>query len=920
MVLLLDMFDRENGENNKNNQIVDNPSHRQRIPCSADSSIASARIPWTSARCNRLLRPISSKIALLRKEIQHENKQSETRHEETHYTYGLQESVGEARRPAAGVCSAPVARGEEWESSLRPRKKIKRTYSSKTRNSQSEGVKEAAADAHVCFPVRQTSIGLPSQLPIQTYSFGDTPNDREIDQTGNTSAPTLRDTHPPPDLPRTLVAGNWKLIDGICKGLLALLKATYLAEPPSAKGGRSLFSTCLRQTPKYIVSEEMLSKAEDPDNEVDISSIVYNELEDFGSVADGGWEPLRELVRAHGLRMITDAIEEGLIGQPIARHLFFLCLDVAACNEAHSIIESFVNLASSTGDSSLRCPKQLPTDLLNIINGLDNLDSRTGKQGIFYRRTAVLLDRGVVPIEWISRKSMISTWNSVICSIAHENQNCHSTALLLKKAVGVSYKLAKISPEKFVHDLRLHARVVANRSMLRSARTSKEEGETMGTTSYDMKYSGHSSHEDVCQTLSNILTVLSAILRIQHLANASNFLQYDSCIMDVIQDLAVEARQAVCMIRHEKPPHESSHPSVELLRLPLLAGGLLEILIHNAKGESFQCEFSALSALASISASKDSINSLSLFICAVARCCELAVPDDSFSIMQAMVEDLIDISRSSIPDRVTRRLCSDLALAAAFAYSEDTSQPNHLDWALHVELNLVGSHTGSSDSPGLPKPAVVRTPARGSIQQRNGYKWEEGICEWIAKTPDMLGQKPRNPKAALNRDDGISRMAEAGVEEADALISETSPCATSKRPKRKAGEVKSGEVRALHVCIKKRINNNVGAVASNKARLTSAYRPPKRKTSNLRKSQGVLQEDDLDELSTPDSSREKSALLCNLPDLANANPNTKRRKLTNVKHIRQEPRQDYPANCKENSFESQHDRDMAEDELALMFS
>lgn len=899
---------------------VDQPEYRQCQSHTAEAAVTKSA--WTSARCNRLLRPISSKIALLRKETQIGSEP------DTH-AYASTISAGPSGSVRSVECFTAPARAasnadidSEWESNPRPRKKIKRTYSGRTKTGSQEKDGNIGINTRATFFENEAVIRLPPQLTLEVSGSAMAATIEATDQCAETiQGQNARENHQSQGLPRQLAPSNWKLLDGICKGFIALLKVTDIQKTQSPSGCRSLFSTCLRQVPKYIAESEVLSKAEDPDTDVDVSSAIYNDLEDFGTMPGGGWEPLGEVVRAHGTKLVTDAIEEGSFLPKVARHLFCLCLDIAAYDEAQCIIES-IALVTLSSQSVEKLPKIVLPGLDMIVNNLKNLASRSGRQGLMYLRLSAMLDQGTFPITWISSKPMVAVWNKVIQSIAREDGSAESAAILLRTAVNKSYRTADTVSSMDVHSTRLDLYVASHRPVLRSTHSGH------APESANIKESSIPTSSSLCQkvrqevhfTISSVLTVLSAITRLQTPAGLSDPNAYYTLIDSELHQLSVKARQTIDLSSQKFGPSDTATLHADSLRLPLLAAGLAEITSnwHNARSaDTSQRQCSSLVHLSGLPSSNETLASAGSFLCAVARCCGRARSEDPFEVIQAIVQDLIKTAKSTHHDTQTRKSCEQLAIAAAFAFSEDTSRPTHLDWALQVELTLTGRGAGT------PKPVSVRTPARSIRQLKAGYRWEEGICEWIAKTPNLLLPKASDTMShTVHLEELYSHEREVLKREMP-LPSELSPCAVSRQTARMANRPTNVETKALHVLVPAKPSSGNWKQTSKEVRSTDASKWPK-KPAYSGSFPRIFGDSDLDELSVPESSQEKESTRAlptiRIPPNASSCDSRRRRKIQIRNPYAAKTSTSKSSIIKESQkSRDHHEPDISDDELAGLF-
>ena len=557
-----------------------------------------------------------------------------------------------------------------------------------------------------------------------------------------------------------------RLKEGICKALEALLRATTCERINDNVECRSLFSICLRNVPDHIAEEQRLMDNEDPENDIDVASEVYADLEAFGSAPDGGWEFLREVVRSHGISLIGEAIREGLVELSLARQILSLCLGLAAYDEAECVIGSMIALMKSrtlsskegkglcAGTSPITVAKwatshRLHANLLTyeasrVVGLLYYHVSQSGRCGFMYRQTAVMLEDDVLPVDWISSKAMIECWNGVIHSITHQDDDAQSAALLLQIAISKSYR-GEISTAKAsarIHDLRLRVyRPTAVRSTLRPDRSGQPVETLMESQprgSGEANVPSDEAEKALQSTFSNILTVLLAVnvLRSPRAGPDSRHHDHDTLSVSILQDMALEIRQTLELSNIVTSTNCRWSVPARSLRLPLLSAGLVSLASRKAGSDVSPNVMHDLAILSSLPSSKETLSNAGLFLGDVARCCDEAGVGDGFSFVQDMVQDLISIATSATHDKSTRKFCGGLAHSAALAFSEDTGQPKHLDWALDIESSI----TRTIDD--LPKLIVDWTPARSVLRINSGYKWEDGICEWIAKTPALMKQRP----------------------------------------------------------------------------------------------------------------------------------------------------------------------------------
>ena len=781
----------------------------------------------------------------------------------------------------------------DWEVSPRPWKKIKRTYSSRTLGQPSRELVDQDKD-RTLKETRDTAIKLPFYFtagPPAGHAKDLNVQDGQHNLSARSEPPgaargiptDVQVLHGPQGLNCAVSTrlSNRRLIEGIYKALEALLKATTCEKVNDLGGHRSLFSICLRQIPNYIAQEQHLTNEEDSENGIDVASEVYADLEAFSSAPDNGWEPLREVVKAHGISLVREAIQEGLIELSFSRHILSLCLGLAAYDEAESIIESMITYTKSQPlppKVNTGCPVALAGSVKKwgtsyqlhaivlthkasrIADALRYFVSRTGRYGFMYRQMAVMLEDDVLPVDWLSSKSMIECWNGVIRSVAQQDDHAQSAALLLQIAISKSSRRKALNAKGslHVHDVRLRAcRPAVIRPMLRSSKSSQTVKAVVESQPVRPEEAGVEPDEKdnaLQSTFSNILTVLSAI---NILRSPMSRLDINFLSVALLQDIALEIRQALELADINSHANDLWPVPPNQLYQPLLSAGLVSIASRKAGTEISQDGVIDLVTLANLPSSKNLAYDAGSFLCEVARCCDERQMGDGFGFVQATVQDLISIATSSTYDKPTRNFCSSIAHATAFAFSEDSGQPKHLDWALDVEGTITRMVDGS------PNVVVDKTPARGIMRSESGYKWEEGICEWIAKTPASALQQPAVVEEDVDHESPYVEARKARkvtLAQALPLMHGFSPCAP-RRPLRRSTRMSGGRGASCGGSETGKVKRSCGNPHSLEKLLLVRVSPRPLKVSCAQSFSKFDIANDLDELSTPKSSHEKQVAL-----------------------------------------------------------
>ncbi|KAI9822010.1 MAG: hypothetical protein M1832_003182 [Thelocarpon impressellum] len=138
------------------------------------------------------------------------------------------------------------------------------------------------------------------------------------------------------------------------------------------------------------------------------------------------------------------------------------------------------------------------------------------------------------------------------------------------------------------------------------------------------------------------------------------------------------------------------------------------------------------------------------------RCKAKGGVGDGFEEMKALVDDLADLAGQHCTrtwmSREERRELGEIGYQAALSYAEETGRPEHLRWARSAV-------TTSFD--GAPREA---SKDRGPERPR--FRWEDGLCEWIAVTPEVHHKTRRLPNSSsLDQTDDLHVLGDRDIVE-----------------------------------------------------------------------------------------------------------------------------------------------------------
>ncbi|KAF2745295.1 hypothetical protein M011DRAFT_406860 [Sporormia fimetaria CBS 119925] len=385
--------------------------------------------PWTTSRCNRLLRPISSRLSTLRKQLEHEQRVAGEGPRGSHASWtdaSAKTSASQGVRSRKPRCFDP-----EWNPTAKSESRNKRTYGG--RNG-----KRAGAAQNVT-----ASISAPRPDGVVSTPFVVRSGPRFLDSPQLQFSPVCRRKREgwlfaqtrifkeqmPPDTAK-LVAG---LLDAYGK----LLKATDESDQYSSQGTKSLLRTCLQKMPNYMALEEHFAELdreeEDIEEDRDVCDEIYTELEQFFSPSHGtGWRHFKEMVRAHGTSLLCDAFAEGMLGLDALDAVVKLCIEASAFDEAEKLLWTYLPSIKPIGmPASLQAEFRNATPVyLRLVMTYVAASTRHGSgHGFDYDLLGFMLAQGLLPLEWLATDCMHPIWNRLVRSLAESDDGISGHAV-----------------------------------------------------------------------------------------------------------------------------------------------------------------------------------------------------------------------------------------------------------------------------------------------------------------------------------------------------------------------------------------------------------------------------------------------------------------------------------------------------------
>ncbi|KAK0621387.1 hypothetical protein B0T17DRAFT_288025 [Bombardia bombarda] len=394
--------------------------------------------PWTATRCHRLLRPLLTHIAALRKEKARRSaiNSNQSGPDESSLQAANKEGrlVGKNQYP-----KKKMRYGKTWRSaSLHRQEKLPQHPQQVRRRRPGRKAREEVTLLTTPFLRRVRDCPLSSPVAKQmtsnseTYAISETLRDpfRPPSPTATATA-TTKCAHANNSCTKTRCTFECEvarfrtkmdderaaLYESVFRALDSLLRATCPRKSQAA-APKSLLAMCLRKVPAYVAELEYWEH-HDAEQGVDgadtnlklqgskVAFDVYDELESFGVV--DGWRHLCIALRAHGVWVIQEAVAEGdLLDDKFTCLLIRLCLEHMPVTECMGLVDSFVlrqyRPPLTMYDSFVRDDAEFEPILSLMIYISPRGSSFT------VQKLRELLEKGLLPAEWVLLSDLRPIW------------------------------------------------------------------------------------------------------------------------------------------------------------------------------------------------------------------------------------------------------------------------------------------------------------------------------------------------------------------------------------------------------------------------------------------------------------------------------------------------------------------------------
>lgn len=490
-------------------------------------------------------------------------------------------------------------------------------------------------------------------------------------------------------------------------------------------GSRSLFSTALSSASSWICAEQKaIDTSDDKDDTTNVADEIFTGLEEMYSYGNG-WKPLREFVYRHGVRLLCNAIRQRILAPTTVRWLEIKATELMARYAADEIIFASCDVAPRIDPPVSIDTHLVPSPPINIL--FARLAADNARHSLTWRCLSGMLRRSTLPAEWVCTMALKDVIISALKSVFRETQHTQAAVDLITQVLQSS-----IDPRDEYGNPASSAKVMvqvtcAGRFYLRhSGKTSRADA---GAPNQEAE-----SDDDITNSLNNSI---ASILKILGTAHVKNLRQSSTVRSKAFPESRMQHILAGIISNYQQYSigRKQQLPKTHLLRLLYV---FLTYHIYMADEQpaqvsrpcttplkptaprttgSFHLEFLE-NFLQPLSQRTKLIKALSSFILNIS--CDRGVNiETGFAHIKRVTKSFLHVNNHRYP--TVHAFLGRIAVDTALDFAAATLIPGHHEWALSIQGEVQGR--GASN--------VVLTPSLALA----GYKWEDGLGEWVEKTP-----------------------------------------------------------------------------------------------------------------------------------------------------------------------------------------
>lgn len=225
------------------------------------------------------------------------------------------------------------------------------------------------------------------------------------------------------------------------EALLQALDALFRHAASRATGTapRSLVAMCLRQAPRQLRRIEEWD-AQEAERRGEKSALtvseampeMYQNMESLGG--DAGWRPLRHMVRAHAVTSICEATSEGLVDISLTRLLVKVCIHWNCYDEAATLLESLIVQKYPQEDTQDDIPS--PTrKLIEPVACFVDFCTQHARWSTLFGLLTRLISENRISGEWLCTKTFEPVWAGLSRRLVNGGRLCSWTLNFFHAAI-----------------------------------------------------------------------------------------------------------------------------------------------------------------------------------------------------------------------------------------------------------------------------------------------------------------------------------------------------------------------------------------------------------------------------------------------------------------------------------------------------
>jgi hypothetical protein len=489
-------------------------------------------------------------------------------------------------------------------------------------------------------------------------------------------------------------------------------------EKRSTRGTSSLLNACLRKLPAYIEVEEHFAKLDQLEEEAeeedrDVANEIYEELESrFEQRPGQGWRPFKQVVRAHATSLLCSAIADGILTMESLSSFHAQCLTVGAHDEAEELLVAALPLLEP-----LSIPFNIRADLFGdrsvYMSTVKIFVNRTGRYRFLYDVLEHMVAYELLPLEWLATIHMRPVWDRLVRTITEGDQRTlESCSRFLETCMlaGIGLPDDRLLADKDTGSIARRF-VPSSREDLRQALNTTYSSLLTVLCSVALIDNGReeAAGKTILRRVTRTLhTIAIALMSRSDIDAELRLLEADS---DDLQDFARRALWAVFASFLVRLEDDTDVKNMIELSTPTLVRGISKVMNEYAANG-----VNASAVLAT----------LPILVSATARGTGRVWQDDGFNQLQRFVQGMTNLSGHRLPHKLWT--LKRIALESATEFASDTDKAQHLKYANEVEKQM----RISGRLVIMPTPRKTDTPPSAA---EGGFRWEDGIGEWVACTP-----------------------------------------------------------------------------------------------------------------------------------------------------------------------------------------